>query len=70
MPDQATKPSIHMFIANLDVSDIVGVILFGSRANRDHHDDSDVELAVLIDRPKSNPFPLVRHMARTAATAS
>ena len=67
-PDPATRRAIRLFLKEIAPSyDIAGVILFGSRARGDHRPDSDVDLALLLRGQKSNPLPIVSHMAGIAA---
>jgi len=37
--------------------DIVGALVYGSRARGDHRDDSDADLAVLVRGLKDSPLP-------------
>lgn len=47
--DSDTERAARAFIEKLSREyDLAGVILFGSRARRDHHANSDADLAVLL----------------------
>lgn len=67
-PDPATRRAIELFLKEIaPYYGIAGAVLFGSRARGDHRPDSDVDLAVLLRGQKSNPLPIVSHMAGAAA---
>lgn len=50
--DSTTRTAIRAFVEKVSVQyDLVGVILFGSRARRSHRPDSDADVAVLLRGP-------------------
>ena len=67
MPDNATEHAVRMFLEKIGRRyNVAGAILFGSRARGSYRPDSDADLAVLLHGPKSDPFPVIREMARIA----
>jgi antitoxin ChpS len=47
-------------------SELVGVYLFGSRSRGDHHDLSDVDLAVVLDRTMPRRWPEMNRLGDLA----
>ena len=52
-PDATTLDAARRYLAILDKDyDIAAAYLFGSRARGDHHEDSDADLAIILNGPK------------------
>lgn len=65
--DPQTYTAAQRFIAQLAPNyDLLGVVLFGSRARREHHPDSDADIAVLLRGRPQKRLPVRLAMSDVA----
>ncbi len=58
--EQSTALALSMFVDRLreaDLPPISRVLLFGSQARGDHHEDSDIDVAVVFSDPPPDQYP-------------
>ncbi|GGF54555.1 hypothetical protein GCM10007301_12610 [Azorhizobium oxalatiphilum] len=65
--DPATRESVRRFLERIGADfPVAKAILYGSRARGDHGQDSDADLAVVLDAPQGRLHPTMRAMAGIA----
>jgi|SRR3990172_8303221 len=65
--DPDTKRAARIFLERISSRyDVLGAVLFGSRARRGHRSDSDADIAVLLHGPHGERVDAALDMARVA----
>ena len=66
MIDPVTAAAVRSFAARIHSTDVLGVVLFGSRARRSHSPESDADVAVLLRGPHGRRIDVALHFADVA----